>query len=185
MNRLKELRKANRITQKEIADMFGISPSAVSFWESGKNNIDWRCATELAEKFHVTPEYLLGETDIIDSASIQAPAAVRIPVVGTIRAGIPLAAIEDIEDWEEIPADMAKKGEFVALRVSIENGQIAAVIVNGEEATIKKVRLLPDGIMLIGLNTEVYEPHFYSKQEISDLPVRIYGKLVEVRRKFY
>ena len=68
---------------------------------------------------------------------------------------------------------------------SIENGQIAAVIVNGEEATIKKVRLLPDGIMLIGLNTEVYEPHFYSKQEISDLPVRIYGKLVEVRRKFY
>lgn len=99
MNRLKELRKANRITQKEIADMFGISPSAVSFWESGKNNIDWRCATALAEKFHVTPEYLLGETDIIDSASIQAPAAVRIPVVGTIRAGIPLAAIEDIEDW--------------------------------------------------------------------------------------
>ena len=92
MNRLKELRKANRITQKEIADMFGISPSAVSFWESGKNNIDWRCATALAEKFHVTPEYLLGETDIIDSASIQAPAAVRIPVVGTIRAGIPLAA---------------------------------------------------------------------------------------------
>ena len=57
MNRLKELRKANRITQKEIADMFGISPSAVSFWESGKNNIDWRCATILAEKFHVTPEY--------------------------------------------------------------------------------------------------------------------------------
>ena len=101
---------------------------------------------------------------------------------------------------------MAKKGEFVALRVkgdsmlpdikdgdvaiirrqeSIENGQIAAVIVNGEEATIKKIRLLPDGIMLIGLNTEVYEPHFYSKQEISDLPVRIYGKLVEVLRKFY
>lgn len=169
MNRLKELRKANHITQKEIADMFGISPSAVSFWESGKNNIDWRCATTLAEKFHVTPEYLLGETDIIDSASIQAPAAVRIPVIGTIRAGIPLAAIEDIEDWEEIPADMAKKGEFVALRVkgdsmlpdikdgdvaiirrqeSIENGQIAAVIVNGDDATIKKVRLLPDGIML-------------------------------------
>ena len=172
--------------------MFGISPSAVSFWESGKNNIDWRCATTLAEKFHVTPEYLLGE-------------AVRIPVIGTIRAGIPLAAIEDIEDWEEIPADMAKKGEFVALRVkgdsmlpdikdgdvaiirrqeSIENGQIAAVIVNGDDATIKKVRLLPDGIMLIGLNTEVYEPPFYSKQEIFDLPVRIYGKLVEVRRKF-
>ena len=196
MNRLKELRQKNGVKQKDIASMLGVTAGAVSQWESGRVNIDWRCATTLAEKFHVTPEYLLGETDIIDSASIQAPAAVRIP----------LAAIEDIEDWEEIPADMAKKGEFVALRVkgdsmlpdikdgdvaiirrqeSIENGQIAAVIVNGEEATIKKVRLLPDGIRLIGLNTEVYEPHFYSKQEISDLPVRIYGKLVEVRRKFY
>ena len=206
LNRLKELRQKNGVKQKDIASMLGVTAGAVSQWESGRVNIDWRCATTLAEKFHVTPEYLLGETDIIDSASIQAPAAVRIPVVGTIRAGIPLAAIEDIEDWEEIPADMAKKGEFVALRVkgdsmlpdikdgdiaiirrqeSIENGQIAAVIVNGEEATIKKVRLLPDGIMLIGLNTEVYEPHFYSKQEISDLPVRIYGKLIEVRRKFY
>ena len=79
-----------------------------------------------------------------------------------------------------------KDGDVAIIRrqESIENGQIAAVIVNGDDATIKKVRLLPDGIMLIGLNTEVYEPHFYSKQEIFDLPVRIYGKLVEVRRKF-
>ena len=125
MNRLKELRKANRITQKEIADMFGISPSAVSFWESGKNNIDWRCATALAEKFHVTPEYLLGETDIIDSASIQAPAAVRIPVVGTIRAGIPLAAIEDIEDWEEIPAEFAPQKASTTNRRLLESSFLA------------------------------------------------------------
>ena len=114
MNRLKELRQKNGVKQKDIASMLGVTAGAVSQWESGRVNIDWRCATTLAEKFHVTPEYLLGETDIIDSASIRAPAAVRIPVVGTIRAGIPLAAIEDIEDWEEIPADMAKKGEFSA-----------------------------------------------------------------------
>lgn len=204
MNRLKELRQKNGVKQKDIASLLDVTAGAVSQWESGRVNIDWRYATILAEKFKVSPEYLLGETDLVnDSRSSQS--AVRIPVLGTIRAGIPVAAIEDVEDWEEITAAQAKTGEFVALRVkgdsmlpdikdgdiaiirrqeTIENGQIAAVIVNGDEATIKKVRLLPDGIMLIGLNTAVYEPHFYNREEIAELPVRIYGRLVEVRRKF-
>lgn len=204
MNRLKELRQKNMVKQKDIAAMLDVTAGAVSQWESGSVNIDWRYATILAEKFNVTPEYLLGETDSIGEMKTN-KCAVRIPVLGTIRAGIPVAAIEDIEDWEEITSDMAKNGEFVALRVkgdsmlpdikdgdiaiirrqeTIESGQIAVVIVNGEEATIKKVRLSPDGIMLIGFNTAVYEPKFYSKEEIADLPVRIYGKLVEVRRRF-
>ena len=67
---------------------------------------------------------------------------------------------------------------------TIESGQIAAVIINGDEATIKKVRLLPDGIMLIAFNPAVYEEHYYSKEEIADLPVRIYGRCIEVRKKF-
>lgn len=207
MNRLKELRKANHLTQRDIAEILEVTPSAVSLWESGRNNMDWKAASILARKFDITPEYLLGETNVLDKLSSVSnrKEGVRIPVLGTIRAGIPVAAIEDIEDWEEITSDMAKTGEFVALRVkgdsmlpdikdgdiaiirrqeTIESGQIAVVIVNGDEATIKKVRVSPDGIMLIGFNTAVYEPKFYSKDEIADLPVRIYGKLVEVRRKF-
>ena len=204
MNRLKELRQKNRIKQKDIAVMLDVTAGAVSQWESGRVNIDWRYATILAEKFNVTPEYLLGETDTLDDMK-SAQSAIRIPVLGTIRAGIPVAAIEDVEDWEEITAALAKTGEFIALRVkgdsmlpdikdgdiaiirrqeTIESGQIAVVIVNGDEATIKKVRISPDGIMLIGLNTAVYEPRFYSKEEVAELPVRIYGRLVEVRRKF-
>lgn len=204
MNRLKELRQKNRIKQKDIAVMLDVTAGAVSQWESGRVNIDWRYATILAEKFNVTPEYLLGETDTLDDMK-SAQSAIRIPVLGTIRAGIPVAAIEDVDDWEEITAALAKTGEFIALRVkgdsmlpdikdgdiaiirrqeTIESGQIAVVIVNGDEATIKKVRISPDGIMLIGLNTAVYEPHFYSKEEVAELPVRIYGRLVEVRRKF-
>lgn len=207
MNRLKELRKANHLTQRDIAEILEVTPSAVSLWESGRNNMDWKAASILARKFDITPEYLLGETNVLDklSSASNRKEGVRIPVLGTIRAGIPVAAIEDIEDWEEITADMAKTGEFVALRVkgdsmlpdikdgdiaiirrqeTIESGQIAVMIVNGDESTIKKVRLSPDGIMLIGFNTAVYEPKFYSKEEITELPVRIYGKLVEVRRKF-
>lgn len=207
MNRLKELRRQKGIKQGEIAELLHITQGAVSQWELGRTNMDYQYAKVLAEYFGVTVPYILGESNVLDHSSMPTPkdAGCRIPVLGTIRAGIPVAAIEDIEDWEEITSDMAKTGEYVALRVkgdsmepqikegdiaiirrqeTIESGQIAVVIVNGDEATIKKVRLSPDGIMLIGFNTAVYEPKFYSKEEIAVLPVRIYGKLVEVRRKF-
>ena len=38
--------------------------------------------------------------------------------------------------------------------------------------------------MLVAFNSSVYEPHFYSNKEIADLPVKIYGKVVELRGKF-
>lgn len=206
MNRLKELRKANHLTQRDVAEILDVTPSAVSLWESGRNNMDWKAASILAKRFDSTPEYILGETNVIDHTNTPKPeSGFRIPILGAIRAGIPITAIEDIDDWEEIPISMAKTGEYVALRVKgdsmepqikegdiaiirrqevVENGDIAVVLVNGEEATIKKVKFSSDGIMLIGFNTAVYEPHFYGKKEIAELPIRIYGRLVEVRRKF-
>ena len=205
MNRLRSLRERKGDKQKDIANLLDVTPGAVSQWETGRCNIDWRYANILAERYNVSPEYLLGETDIIGERQGSSTSSVRIPVLGIIRAGIPVAAIEDIEDWEEIDAAMAKTGEFIALRVkgesmepqikngdvaiirrqeAVDNGDIAVVVVNGDEATLKKVKRLPDGIMLVGFNTEVYEPHFYSNAEIAELPVRIYGRLVEVRRKF-
>lgn len=206
MNRLKELRKQKKMTQKDIAGIAGVSCSAVSLWESGRNNIDWKVAIQLAKHLGVTPEYLTGETNVIDTNSNDyEQLGFRIPIIGTIRAGIPVAAIEEIEDWEEIPASMARSGEYVALRIkgdsmepkmsegdiaiirrqeTIESGQIAAVLVNGDEATIKKVKILDDGIMLVAFNQDVYEPHYYSRKEVEELPIRIYGKLVELRCKF-
>ena len=58
------------------------------------------------------------------------------------------------------------------------------MLVNGNDATVKQVKEIDSGIMLIGHNTAVYEPHFYSQQEIENLPVQILGKVVELRRKF-
>lgn len=205
MNRLRELRKKAKMTQEQLAAALSVTNGAISQWEVGRTLINYRHAVKLAELFNCTPEYLLGESNDYSSVELNSKTGFRIPVLGTIRAGIPVAAIEEIEDWEEISAAQAKTGEFVALRIkgasmepkisdgdiaiirrqeTIESGQIAAVLVNGEEATIKKVKLLPDGLMLIAFNDSVYEPRYYSAQEIADLPVRIYGRLVEVRRKF-
>ena len=132
------------------------------------------------------------------------PQGVRIPVYGSVAAGIPLEAIQDIEDYEEITEDMARSGKYAALKIKgnsmlprftpgdvvivrlqddVDNGDIAIVIVNGDEATCKKIKKTPEGVMLISTNPD-YEPMFYSNQEIAELPVRIWGKVVELRAKF-
>lgn len=129
---------------------------------------------------------------------------VWIPVYGNIAAGIPIEAIEDIIDQEEIPTEMTNSGEYIALRVkgssmeprikegdvviikrqeTIENGEIAAVLVNGNDVTLKQVKVEDSGIWLIPFNSAF--PHkFYTKKECTDLPVRILGKMVELRAKF-
>lgn len=130
---------------------------------------------------------------------------VRIPILGKVVAGIPIEAIENIEGYEEITPALASKGEHFALRVQgdsmapvivendivivrkqrqVENGDIAIVLVNGDEATIKKVQINDHGITLVGFNIEVYPPHFYSEKEITTLPVQIIGKVVESKRSF-
>jgi repressor LexA len=74
-------------------------------------------------------------------------------------------------------------GDTVIIRVqdTIETGEIAVVLVNGEEATCKKIKKTPEGIMLISLNSD-YDPMFYTNAEIESLPIRIFGKVVEMRR---
>lgn len=127
-----------------------------------------------------------------------------IPVLGTVIAGYPLEAVENILDYEEISEDMARQGEFFALRVKgdsmeprikdgdvvivrkqedVDNGDIAIMLVNGDEATIKKIKKFQGGINLIPSNP-AYEVMTYTEKEIIELPVRCLGKVVELRAKF-
>jgi repressor LexA len=185
---------------KKLGTIIGVSESTVSLYESGKRQPDFATATKIAEYFQVSLDFLLG---IEDSLGI-ATKGIKIPVLGTVAAGIPIDAIEDIIDYEEIPEAVAKQGEYFGLKIkgssmeprikeddvvivkkqeSVDNGDIAIVMVNGNEATCKKVSKQPSGITLIPLNPS-YEPIFYSNEEINTLPVRILGKVVELRAKF-
>ena len=78
------------------------------------------------------------------------------------------------------------EGDTVIVRrqPDVESGEIAIVLVNGDEATMKKILKQQSGITLIALNPAVYEPHFYTNEQIEELPVVIYGKVVELRGKF-
>lgn len=193
---LKRLRKQRELTQDKLAEDLNLSKSTISMYENGNRIPSLEMLETLADYFNVTLSSLNGMVE---------KAAIQIPVVGHVKAGIPTEAVEDIVDWEEIPRSMARRGDYIGLKVEgksmeprfiegdtvivrrqpdVESGEIAIVFVNGDKATMKKVLKQPSGVTLVAFNTTVYEPHFYSNDQIADLPISIYGKVVELRGKF-
>lgn len=200
--RITKLRKERDLQQKEVAEAIGMNRIVLNRIELGKRPLRDDEAVALADYFHVTTDYLLKGKASNQSSSGR---GVRIPVLSRVVAGIPIEAVEEILDYEEITPELAATGEFFALQVrgdsmlpkleegdvvivkkqaDVETGDIAIVLVNGDEATIKQVKKVNGGIMLYGFNPDVYEPHFYSNQQIEELPVRILGKVIESRRSW-
>ena len=197
---LKSLRENQGLTQLQVGKIVNKGESTVRMWELRKSEPDHETMLLLANYFGVSVDYLLGREE-------NSPATQQgkwINVFGHIAAGIPIEAIEDIVDQEQITDDMAAHGEFIALRVkgdsmepkisdgdtviiriqdTVENGEIAAVYVNGNDVTLKRVRKEDNGLWLIGTNP-AFTPIFFSKKECAELPVRILGKMVELRAKF-
>lgn len=197
-NKIKELRKQKNLSQKELADMIPVNQTAISQWERGITTPNPDALKRLCQIFNRSSDYFLG----IENKETKK--GIKIPVFGHVAAGVPISAIEDIIDYEEITEDLADTGEYFGLVIkgesmeprmttgdvvivrsqsTIENGEIAIVLVNGDEATCKKIKKTPEGIMLISFNQE-YEPMFYSNKQIEQLPVRIIGKVIELRAKF-
>lgn len=195
--RMKARRKEMHITQREMAEKLGVTNSAISTYEKGIREPSIETIKKIAQILDVKVAALMGDVPIRPDAGI------KIPILGSVVAGIPISAVTDILGYEEISPKMAGEGEFFALRVKgdsmlpwlrdgdiaiikqqsdVESGDVAVVLINGDEATIKQVKKSKDGIMLYGFNTSVFTPIFYSNKDIEDLPVRIIGKLVESRR---
>ena len=127
----------------------------------------------------------------------------RIPVLGRVAAGIPINAIEETIDWEEIPAEMAGSDEYFGLRIKgdsmsprimdgdtvivrrqddADTGDIVIAIVNGNDGVCKRLRKTDSGIMLISLNP-AYDPMVFDHSDIDTIPVNIIGRVVELRGK--
>lgn len=203
--KLKKCRKDRSLSQKEFGQKIGVAESTVSLYESNKRFPDADTLKKISALFEVSLDYLLGNEPAKAAQPKTTGRGVRIPVLGRVVAGIPIEAVEEILDYEEITPELAATGEFFALQVrgdsmlpkleegdvvivkkqeDVETGDIAIVLVNGDEATIKQVKKVNGGIMLYGFNPDVYEPHFYSNQQIQELPVRILGKVIESRRSW-
>lgn len=213
VNRIKALRLEKGLSQRDLAAALFVNQTAVSQWERGATSPSTDTAVMLASFFGVSIDYLLGRSDTPYDIPRPAPStdhSVWIPIVGRIAAGLPTEAIEDIpstadlDEWEEIDAKMARSGEYIALRIrgksmeprfvegdvviirrqpDCESGDIAVVIVNGDEGTVKRIKKERGGMWILPLNP-AFEPVFYSDSQIKSLPVQIFGKVVELRAKF-
>lgn len=200
MNRLKELRQKKGYSQQDLANLLFVNQTAVSQWERGVTTPSPNIQLRLCELFETSLDYLMGREPLNQPT----PTGIKIPVLGYVRAGVPLEAVEDILDYEEIPAELAAQGEFFALKIKgdsmqprimegdvvivrkqpdVDSGDIAVVLVNGSDATIKKLVKYKNGINLIAFNP-AYDPTFYSFDEIASLPVSVVGKVIELRGKF-
>lgn len=129
---------------------------------------------------------------------------VTINVLGRVAAGIPIDAIEEVIDTEEISKEMSIKGNYFGLQIHgdsmepriyngdtvivrqqnyAENGDIVIALINGHDATCKKLMKYNGGISLLSLNPK-YEPMVFTKADIDTIPIKIIGKVVELRGKF-
>lgn len=203
---LSQRRKELNMTMKQVADKVGVSEGTISRWESGKI-ADMRRDKIMAyaQALNISPAIIMG-WDNVDSSSTSESihTGKRIPVLGSVAAGIPIDAIEDVLDWEDISEDMAKTGEFFGLRIKgdsmqprivegdivivrqqpdADSGDVVIVQVNGDKATCKRLAKYSSGISLISFNP-AYEPMNYTNEQIERLPVTIIGKVVENRQKY-
>lgn len=205
--RLKMLRENNNLSQYDLAKKLNISQSTVAMWENGTNKPRHKALEMLANFFGVSTDYLLGRDSGYEGSGAPVPTrpgSKWIPVLGKVAAGVPIEAVEDILDYEEISAQMAESGDYFALQIKgdsmeprmksgdvvivrrqddADSGDTAVVLINGDEATVKRIKKSPEGLMLIA-NNPAYEPMFYSAAEVVALPVVILGKVVELRGKF-
>ena len=203
--RLKQLRTEKRINQRELAKFLKVAPSTISMYESGHREPNFEILEILADFFNIDMNYLLGKTDKTTKLIIENESnGFKIPVLGNVAAGIPISAVEDILDYEEVPISWQSQGEFFALRIKgdsmqprMESGDVVIVkqqsdansgdtviaLVNGDDATCKRLEKTDNGIMLVSTNPK-YPPMFFSKEDIVNKPVVILGKVVEFRGKF-
>lgn len=207
---LKELRKSKNLSLRKVDELTDITYSHLNMIENGIRRVTPALLKNLATLYNV--DYLdlyekAGYIDLIEddkkSKIDSKPKGMRIPVLGSIPAGIPMEMIEDIVDWEDISEEMLKGGkQYFALKIKgdsmfpeylngdviivlkqddCENGQDCVVAVNGDDATFKRVFKADNGITLQPLNNS-YMPMFYSNDDVLNKPVKILGVVKQIRR---
>ena len=208
---LKNIREEKNLTTDKVSEISKISKGYLSLIENGHRRASAIILKKLAQVYNL--DYLdlyvkAGYADLAqdekNQKTLQNSNSSVVFIYGTIPAGIPMECIEDILDTEEISADMLKGGkQYFGLKIkgdsmypeyldndtiilekviTCESGDDCVVMVNGNDGTFKRVFKNENGIILQPLNNN-YQPIIYTNEQIDALPVRILGKVVELRRK--
>ena len=201
-NRIRQRRLELGLSGEEVGKMLGVNKTTVYRYEKGE--ID-KMPIEVVEKLSValrtTPDVIMGwNTDASTPTNlvpINRASIVSIPILGTIKCGQPILAEDNITGYREELSDRLPSGNLFYLKSqgdsmlptipegslvlireqpTVEYGEVAAVLVNGDtEATLKRVKKQGDIVMLIADNPD-YPPYIIT----DDNPARIIGKAVQV-----
>lgn len=198
--RIKKRRLEKGLSQDEVAEKINTTKQTIYKYETGIiTNIPASKIESLANVLDTTPAYLMGWTDStdFDISSIPGinplPKMVKKPRLGTIACGEPILAVENIEDYDDVPDDIKcdftlickgdsminariNDGDIVYIRKQeqVDNGEIAAVLIDNE-ATLKRVYVYSNKVVLQPENPK-YEPFVYVGEEMNE--IRIIGKAV-------
>lgn len=196
--RIKQLRLQKGLTQEELGKYIGVQKSAIRKYEKGSvTNLKRSSIETLAKLFNVTPSYLMCidddnnfENNMIDNKRV-------FSLLGSVKAGYDYLASENIIGYVTIDKKLADPENYFALKIvgdsmqpvmyeddiiivhrqsDVESGQIAIVLVDGEEGTVKKVIKYDNYIELVAFNS-YYPPRKLSKND----NFKIIGKVVEAR----
>lgn len=206
-SRIQQAMDIRGLKQTDLVERTKISKGSLSSYVSGRYAPKQNNIYLLAKALNVNVEWLMGADVPMayfkEVHSAEHNPAVRIPVLGRVAAGIPINAVEETIDWEEIPAEMVGSDEYFGLRIKgdsmsprimdgdtvivrrqddADTGDIVIAIVNGDDGVCKKLRKTDSGIMLISLNP-AYDPMVFDHSDIDTIPVNIIGRVVELRGK--
>lgn len=201
---LKERRKEKGLTMREVARAVGVSEATVSRWESGNiANMGRSKISALSKILNLSPAEIMGIEDEAPKGSEKELFTYnpthKIPILGRISAGLPLYADEHVEGY--IYTELNGDNEYFGLRVkgdsmtaaricegdiiivrkqeTVEEGEIAVVMIENEDATVKRYHRNGNTVML---TPQSYNPeHQTQVYDLRKTNVRIIGKVIRVQ----
>ena len=194
--RLRELRKSRNMTQPQLAQLLGIAKSTISMYENGRREPDLETLEAIADIFNVDLNSLASkkERSVIPAGFQPVPTTSKRPRLGVISCGNPIDTPENFDGYDDVPdmfdcdfTLMCEGDSMIGARIcdgdivyikqqpTIENGQIAAVLIDGEEKLLKRVYITEESIILQAENP-AYPPRSYHKEDMNR--VSIIGKVV-------
>lgn len=189
------LRKRSGLSQQALSDRLGITRSAIGMYETGKREPDLETLEVFADFYNVDMNTLTGRSDGLPVNMWPLAPLPKVPLLGRIACGTPILAEENIEEYVDLPrhihADFAleckgdsmvgagiRNGDMVYIRSQpeVENGQIAAVLVDGDEATLKRFYFDGQTVQLVAENPR-FAPMVFVGEDIGKR-LRVVGRAV-------
>lgn len=192
---LKSKREELQLTLTDVAELVGVNVSTIMRWENGDiANMKRDKILKLANALKISPSVIMGWED--DAP----PRSIRIPVLGRVAAGIPIEAIEEIIDYEEVDGNTTAPGELFGLLIkgnsmapricdkdvvivrkqeAADSGDVVIATINGDDAVCKRLLIYGKTILLRSNNPEYEDIDVTGRADF-----HIIGKVVELRGKF-